>query len=807
MDTLTQRTGANRLAAAISAVLAAVSVQAAQPANEIAEITVTATRRAEDIQDIPLNIAAISGAQLKQQGITDLANLGRAVPGLYVIDQGKRTSNQIIVRGLNVSNVGAQDSAGNGSGDIVATYVGEIPLYIDLGLEDMQRVEVLLGPQGTLYGSGTMGGVIRYIPNRPQLDATALTLRGSGYSLSQSDDWGKQGGFTVNLPFGDIFAFRASLDYTDDPGFIDQPFLVKQAGLSDPEPNFASPSAVAANLFRKNDTNSTETMSGRVAFRAQPMPGVDVNFTHYFQAMDSGGRNGNSVAAFGTGRYESASRYLEPNKRINRLTALEITADLGFAELTSATAKSRYKDIGGRDQTDLLITLEYSYEAFPTFSAFTRDLASEETFNQELRLVSKSDGPLNWIGGLFYNKLHGDRISIEFTPQYDEYLAAFSGRTGRPDDIEYISPASEDLTEKAVYGEISYDFTEKWQVTAGTRLYKYDYAAESGAAFPMLYTALGLAGPDDINVDLNPSGQKDSGALYKLNTRYQFTDDLMGYLTFSQGYRIGSSNGLDLCESGSTTQTVCAGAGEFEYFPDKTNNYELGIRSRWLNNTLTLNGSVFFIDWVDPQLSSATLVGSAAITKNGKGAESKGIEVSANAKLTDRLTMSGSYAYTKAELSADAPSLLLGSGPPGFFTGTFTNGRAGDRLPGSPESQATFQANYLMPLGSDWTLDFDYGLAMVGNIITKVGLRESGETLPGYSIHHAAATLHSGSWSLSLYSRNLLNKYAVTGVRSNRNFIQTVTDENGDPVRVRSYMEDVLRPREIGLRFTYDFKL
>jgi outer membrane receptor protein involved in Fe transport len=262
MDTLTQRTGANRLAAAISAVLAAVSVQAAQPANEIAEITVTATRRAEDIQDIPLNIAAISGAQLKQQGITDLANLGRAVPGLYVIDQGKRTSNQIIVRGLNVSNVGAQDSAGNGSGDIVATYVGEIPLYIDLGLEDMQRVEVLLGPQGTLYGSGTMGGVIRYIPNRPQLDATALTLRGSGYSLSQSDEWGKQGGFTVNLPFGDIFAFRASLDYTDDPGFIDQPFLVKQAGLSDPEPNFASPSAVAANLFRKNDTNSTETMSG-----------------------------------------------------------------------------------------------------------------------------------------------------------------------------------------------------------------------------------------------------------------------------------------------------------------------------------------------------------------------------------------------------------------------------------------------------------------------------------------------------------------------------------------------------------------
>lgn len=807
MDTLTQRAGASRLAAAISAVLAAGAVQAAQPAEEVTEIIVTATRRAEDIQDIPLNIAALGGEQLQRQGITDLANLGRAVPGLYVIDQGKRTSNQIIVRGLNVSNVGAQDSAGNDAGDIVSTYVGEIPLYIDLDLEDMQRVEVLLGPQGTLYGSGTMGGAIRYIPNRPQLDATSLTLRGAGYSLSQSDDWGKKGGFTVNLPLTDILAFRASLDYTDDPGFIDQPFLVKQAGLSDPEPNFANASAVAANLFRKDDTNYTETTSGRVALRGEPMPGVDVNFTHYFQTMESGGRNGNSVAAFGTGRYESASRYLEPNKRVNRMTALEITADLGFAELTSATAKSRYKDIGSRDQTDLLITLEYSYEAFPTFSAFTRDLASEDTFNQELRLVSKSDGPFNWIGGLFYNKLHGDSISIEFTPHYDDYLAGFLGGTGRPDDIEYIAPSSEDLTEKAVYGEVSYDFTDQWQVTAGARLYKYDYAAQSGADFPVLNSALGSAGPDEINVDLNPSGQKDGGALYKLNTRYQFTDDLMGYLTFSQGYRIGSSNGLDLCQGTGSSQTVCASPAEFEYFPDKTNNYELGIRSQWFDNTLTLNGSVFFIDWVDPQLASATLVGSSPIIKNGKGAESKGVEVSFNAKLTDRFSMSGSYAYTKAELSADAPALLLGIGPPGFFTGTFTNGRAGDRLPGSPENQATFQANYQLPLGADWTLDFDYGLAMVGNIITKVGLRESGETLPGYTVHQAAATLRGDAWSLSLYSRNLFNKYAVTGVRSTRNFIQTVADENGDPVRVRSYMEDVLRPREIGLRFSYDFKL
>jgi iron complex outermembrane recepter protein len=397
-----------------------------------------------------------------------------------------------------------------------------------------------------------MGGAIRYIPNRPQLDATTVTLRGTGYSLSQSDDWGKKAGFTVNLPFGDLYAFRASFDYANDPGFIDQPFLVKQAGVSDPEPNFSNAAAVAANLFRKDDVNYTKTLAGRLAFRAQPVPGVDVNFTHYYQDMDAGGRDGNSVRSFATGRYESALRYLEPNKRMNRLTALEITADLGFAELTSATGSSKYKERGGRDQTDLLVTLEYSYEAFPTFSAFTRETADEITFNQELRLVSKSDGPLSWIGGIFYNKLRGNNVTSEFTPLYDDYL----GGGTRTDDLEYIAVGSEKLAEKAVFGEIGYEVTDQWQVTVGARWYKYDYSFESGSDLPLLNTAFFGAGPDEINVSLAPGGQIDDGTLFKFNTRYKFTPDLMGYATVSEGYRIGSTNGLDLCDTTSSTVPV-----------------------------------------------------------------------------------------------------------------------------------------------------------------------------------------------------------------------------------------------------------
>lgn len=810
------------LAATISAILATgalpLAAQAAAPADDLPEIIVTATRRAEDIQDIPLNIAAIGGEQLEKQGVTDLAQLGRAVPGLFVIDQGKRTSNVIVVRGLNVQNVGAQDSAGNDAGEIVSTYVGEIPLYIDLSLEDMDRVEVLLGPQGTLYGVGTMGGAIRYIPRRPDFAGSTLTLRGSGYSLAESDDLGAKGGFTVNLPISDVIAFRASLDYLDAPGFIDQPYLVRQAGVSDPEPNFANAAAVAANLRREDDTNFEKTWSGRVGFRIQPEEGIDVNFTHYSQDMEVGGRNINSNRSFGTGVYESANRFLEPNERKNRLTALEVTADLGFAELTSASGYSRYDDDGQRDQTDLLLTFDridddpfYLYDDFPAFSAFTRDTQKDKTISQELRLVSKGLGSWNWIGGLFYNHLDSEGLSREYTPVFDDYQADAFGGIGRPDDLEYISYGTDDLTEKALFGEVGYAITDSWNVTVGARYYKYDYITYSGSDLPVLYSNLGIYGPDEINVELEKGEQHDSGTLFKFNTSYDFTPDLMGYFTLSEGYRIGASNGIAPCDvPPSGNQNVCATPEEMAYFPDKTVNYELGVRSEWLGGALTVNGSVYFIDWEDPQLQSATVLGSQPYTKNGEGAETKGVELSVNALLGQNLTAKASYAYTQAELSAVAPSLIRLFVPPGFGpSGTdalFLDGQPGDRLPGSPEHQATLFLDYNVPLSGSWELGLNYGLAMIGDIITKPGLRASGETLGGYTLHSAGATLSGGPWSLSLYAQNLFNKYAVTGTRSTPLFIQTLTDENGEPVRVRSYGQDVLRPREVGLRFTYNFE-
>jgi iron complex outermembrane recepter protein len=798
------------LGLAIAAALAstfAVPAQA-QPADT-ETIIVTATRRELSVQDIPLNIAAFDDSLLEAREISDLAELGRNVPGLYVIDQGKRSSNSIVVRGLNLNPFASAEFLGNSGGDTVSTYVGEVPLYIDLSLSDIERVEVLLGPQGTLYGAGTLGGAIRYIPRKPEFDETSVIARGSAFSLSHSDSMGFRGGATFNVPFGDNLAFRASIDRYDDPGFIDTPYLVRQPGVSDPEPN--SPALVAANLFREEDVDSEETTSARVGLRWQPGDNVDATFTYHHQNMDVGGRTQNHRLAFGTGLYESATRYAEPSERTNELLSAEVIADLGFAELTSATGWSKYDEVGQRDQTDLLLTLEYSYEAFPTFSAFTREIEREETFTQEIRLVSKGTDRVNWIAGMFFQDFeqpNGD--SREYTPEYDAYLGG-----SRPDDLEYISVLYEDLTEKALFGEIGFELTDRWDITFGARYYDFTFDTLSDQDTPLFNTIGGGAGPNDIDLVLEATTLDDSGSLFKFNTSYRFNDDVMGYFTISEGYRFGAANGIAACPNPlPVNQIICALPDEFQYFPDTTTNYEVGLRSQWADDRLTLNGALYYIDWQDPQLASATVNGAQPITKNGQGAETSGIEIALDAALTDRFALGLSYSHSKAELTEVAPALIREFTPPGFGPGStydglppvYLDGQPGDRLPGSPEDQATVYLTYDWTLSSRWDLTFNYGISAIGDVITTTGLRGGGETLGGFSLHHASAVFSGGPWEFAVYAQNLLDKYAVTGVRSRRSFIQTVADENGAPVRVRSYAEQMVRPREIGVRFTWNME-
>ncbi|MEM9359610.1 MAG: TonB-dependent receptor [Pseudomonadota bacterium] len=784
-------------------------------------IIVTATRRAEGVQDIPLNIAAVGEAQIEEQGFDELADTLAYVPGINVVDRGGRQGNPIIVRGLNADPLGSGDGNNDGGGT-VATYVGEIPVYIDLKLNDLQRVEVLLGPQGTLYGAGTLGGAIRYIPNKPDFGGDLFKVRSELSKYDEADDLSYEIGATFNKAFSDTFAIRGSLDFEDDSGFIDQPYIVQQIGVSNPDPDFTDPAALAANFNPQEDVNSEENISGRIAARWAPTEWLDGTLTYYYQNVDIGGRQFSSQrSGVPAGEFESALRVPEPNEITNDLLALEVTADLGFAELTSATGFSTFEDNGQRDQTDLLISLEYSYETFPTFTAFTNEQGEEERINQEVRLVSTHGGPFNWIAGAFYNSLQTTGFSAEFTPGYPQF-AGFD----RPDNLEYFSQSFVDLEETAFFGEIGYDITDRLTVTVGARYYDYELETFSDVDFPLFDPAFQARTVGEIESGLKSdfaagingvekTGQSDSGTLFKFNVSYDVNEDVLVYGTISEGYRIGDSNGLGPCPDfdPNATQGSCALApgqqfgpnpgdiavfDERQFFPDQTTNYELGFKSTLADGALTLNGAAYFIEWTDPQVSSATVNASIPITINAEGAESVGFEASADWRVNDQFSVRGSFSHTQTELTADVPSLIRTITPPGFGT-AFEDGLSGDRLPGSPENQFSAFATYNYGDFYNGDVSFNLGYAWQGDVLTRTGGRGNGVTLDSFGIANASAVYEADTYTATFFINNLFDEYAETGIRGTALSNQAPLGAN-----VRTHGAFVAPPRAIGVRFTWD---
>lgn len=773
---------------------AADTVPAATPADEgvvLENVQVTATRRDAGVQDIPINITAVTGAEIARQGLTDLADLAATVPGLYLVDQGGRDGNRIVVRGLNVSSLASSEANGNGSGGVVATYVGEIPLYLDLKLMDIERVEVLLGPQGTLYGAGTLGGAIRYLPNRPSTKRSTLSVAHENYVLSESSGLGTETTITGNLPLSSKAAVRASVGYFFGPGFIDNKFIVRNPGVSDPEPDFNDPVAVAANLRTVSDVDTERTLAARFGLLYQFTDNLDANLTYFYQDQTIGGRTINHRESIGTGKYESAARFEEPNDRQNQLLSLELGWDLGFAKFTSATGLSNYEELGQRDQTDLLLDFEYGYEDFPAFAAFTKETGEQDRISQELRLVSSSEGPLSWIVGGFYNQADTQFTSSEFTPGLPEFFGV-----DRPDNLEYFSTSDQTFTEQAVFGELGYRFTDAWQVTVGARFFEFEDDLTQGIAFPLVDGSM----PNEVLPDFQSNKISDSDTLFKFNTSYQFNKDFLGYATVSEGYRSGGVNPLPNCPDPlPENQFACVQPGEALIKPDSTVNYELGLRSSWLGGRLVINGSVYYIDWKDVQVAGSTEIGNVPITVNGAEAKSQGVELAVQGLLTRKLRINASYTYTDSQLNEDAPGIVGGE-----------DAFKGDRLPGSPKHQGAVFLSYIQKLDSGYTATFDYGVRAVTNVLQRTGSRDNGVTLPGYVVHKAAVSLSGKSWTGRLYAENLFDRYVETGARSDPTFIRAIgvdgDADNGDGFKLRSYYKDVLEPLRVGASLRYDFK-
>ena len=755
----------------------------AQDMNSVEDvIVVTASRRETSLQDAPYTVTAISGSELERRRLTGLTEVSRHIPGLTVVEQGARGTDLMTYRGLNVRSMDANDFLDNSSGGTVETYVGDIPVYLDLKMVDLERVEFLAGPQGTLYGAGTLGGAVRYIPAAPDLNEFSVGVHGDLYAVSQSDDPGYETDAVINVPLIDgKLAFRGSFYYVDDPGFIDYPYLVRNPGISNPEPDLNDSAAVAANLFRKEDVNTESVNSSRLALLFQPSDNLSATFSYYNQEARSGGRSVTHSESFGSGPYESGHRVVEPDDRETSLFSTEIEVEFGFATLTSATGVSSYKQWGQRDQTDFYLYQGWGYETFPEFVSYTREEADEDRLSQELRLVSNGSGRIGWIAGIFYNDFDVDSSSTEYMPEFADSTVGVDWGLAGAGEVSYRQTNADTLKEQAIFGEVSYAFSDRLELTFGGRL--FDYETQQQASFALPYFA--FEGGDEILND-------DDGALGKLSVSYRFSDTFLGYATYSQGYRIGGANSVPPCPVPVPANTSCGLPDEIQIDPDRTDNIEFGAHLV-LGAGLTLDAAVYSIDWDGLQTAGTTANGGLQITVNGGSARSQGAEISLTAAGAGPWSFRTSYAWNDAELTSDAP---------GLFTGDDANDGAdafkGDRLSGTPEHQVGFELRNRRVLSNGWDLDFAYGLSATSDVLTKVGMRSGGEVLGGYTVHNASISLSRDQWSATLYADNLTDKYAATSVRLDRS---AIFDSGG--FAVRRYYRNVLRPRTIGLEFRY----
>ncbi|MEO2268094.1 TonB-dependent receptor [Pseudoalteromonas sp. YIC-656] len=784
-------------------------------------IQITATRRSGSAQEAPLNITAMDSDVMKDQNIAQLEDVARWVPGLTITDQGGREGSPIIVRGLNTNSSERASDSGT-----VATYLGEIPLNINLRLTDVERVEVLIGPQGTLYGAGTLGGAIRYMLNAPELDITEGQITGDLFSLSESDSMGGEAGFVFNTPLiEDELALRASVNHYHNPGYMDYNFVVREPGVSLPDPDWSNADEVAANLKQVKDANDEDITTARLSLRWAPTETFEGTLNYFYQKQEHGG---NSITQYGSiseenpihdlvGKYDSAYRVEEPNEQVDELLSLELKADLGFAELVSASGWSNYEQEGQRDQTDLLYDIWSGYASFPAFVGFTKDTSDQDSFTQELRLVSSHDGPWNWIVGGYYNKFDSKSDDREYAPGFDNFDYGSDIPNIEP-DLEYIAIAESETTEMALFGEVGYAFTDQFNVTVGARFYEYEIDSLSGSATPLYDVYDDILYSSRNDVALESTSAEDDGSLFKLNANYTFDNGMVSYFTISEGFRIGGSNGLESCpEVLPDQQIVCALPNELAYTPDTTTNYELGIKSTWFGNKLHLNAALFSVDWDDAQIQSTTVNGQEIITSNAGSARSQGIELSTRAILGDNWTMYATYSYAKAELTEDAPALFdVFTEDDGYSPEEiaqmqpYYSGADGDRLPGSPEHQASMGIGYESEIFGDKYLNVNYGITAQSDVYTKVGLKADGEVLPGYALSNLSAKVSGDMWSATVYVNNLFDKYAFTSTRRDQSWAGNARfdDQNRAlPELQRVYGHFITTPRTVGVKFTYNFEL
>jgi iron complex outermembrane recepter protein len=744
-------------------VLALTPAAAAELSAGIEEVVVTATKRELSVQDVPVAMQAFTAETLQNMGADQVDGYYRMVPNFAVVDRGAG-GKLYSIRGISTGLVTQGAST-------VGVYIDEMPISAagfqpDPRLFDIDRVEVLRGPQGTLYGEGSIGGTVRMITPRPDPSAFAGKADVSWQSTADGDPSYKLNGM-LNLPLvNDVLALRVSGLYHDLGGYIDRIDMPNGVTLDVGSllglPPGVIPILGTGPLPGRKDINSEVTSAGRASLLWNASERLTFEASFMTQQLDAAGRNTSVGGVADVGELEANFVQAEKVEDDFDLGNLTISYDLGWARLFSSTSRyERTRDVTA-DTNDLGEAI-FPTAKLPGSGTFTTEL--QDMTSQELRLSSTGDGPLSWIAGYFYvDKDNGfEQIIV------DDYgvFVGFMQILGLPvtDARQLLDQTGrQEETQHALFGELTYKFTEKLSATVGLRYFDID---QRDTLVNNDINILGLGLTDGVS----ETGESDS--VMKFNVNYRASDDVLLWVTASQGFRIGGTNTTPGIPDENRT-----------YGSDTLWNYEVGARTSWYDNRLVLNSALYYIDWSDIQL--ALPLGTAFGTINAGQARIIGAELELHARPAAGLDLALAAGYNDGELTEDTPGAPAGPNP----------GFKGDRLPGVPRLNLAASAQYTFPLSSGGLDGFgrvDY--SYTGDSTTTFNDLSTANGLPShfdpgaYGLLNLRLGMQSERWTAALFVENATDERAELLI-DNAAVAQRITRN---------------RPRTFGMNVRYNF--
>jgi iron complex outermembrane recepter protein len=721
------------VAGAVALALAAAAAGAEiSDTTNLNEVVVTAQKRTEALADIPMSVSVVAGDTLERARATDFQDLAALIPGLSINSSTPGVS-RVTLRGINTGGVAST----------VGVYVNDVPFGSSSGLAngailsgdfdtfDLARVEVLRGPQGTLYGASSLGGVIKYVANEPSTDGFEGRVQASAEDVSGGDLGYSMTG-VVNMPAGDTFAARVSAFYREDGGYVDSIGNNPIPSLQNPAVNIVDGSRIDKEL------NGFQTAGGRFSAVLKPSEDFSVNFTALIQNINSANSNayeadpvtfkplyGDLVAS----RYHP--EYTDTQYRVYSAT---VDWDMGPFTLQSVTSYGEFSETFQRDYAirlslAQLLTLIFSdpVTAQPPLSAILNQVTSTDKFTQELRLVSPQSDSFEWLLGGYYTNEHSG-----INPQTISAVLA-----GTEDPLSgfpalAVAKLNSQYEEKALFANATWHFSDRFDLSFGGRWSQNDQKASQSLDGLLVG---GLTTYDEVKSSESPF-------TWSVSPRYEFTDKTSAYLRVATGFRPGGPNVLP---PGAPPGTPMS------YDSDKLTNYELGLRTESASGTFSLDVAAYFLDWQDIQLFAQ--VNNVGINANGGTAESKGLEFTAAMRATKGLTLALTGAYTDAFITEDTDPLV--------------GGVDGDPLPWVPDYSLALSGDYEWDVFSNSTAYIGGQVAYVGNRTADFSNRDANGRIreaDAYTTFDLRTGLLLGKLSIELYGQNLTDERGITDI-------------------------------------------